>query len=343
MKKIALEEHFSTEAHMSCLRSRTGYPRIETIEDEKHNKVERILRSEVSAMVVSPKLIESLLDLGPGRISEMDEAGIDMQVLCTAGPSVEEFDVETGTAMAQEVNDEVARAIDSYPERFAGFATLMLKDPHAAAVELERAVRKLGLKGAKINSHVGGEYLDDRKYWEVFEVAEKLGVPIYLHPKEPGPDMVKPYAVYPELLTAMWGFAADTGLHAMRLICSGLFDTHPGLKIILGHLGEAIPFWLWRIDNHWAKRRARGSHNMKFKRKPSDYFKDNFFVTTSGMFCQRALQNTYMTLGADRILFAVDYPWESNEEAVRFIEDAPICDDDKEKICHLNAEKLLGL
>ena len=150
--------------------------------------------------------------------------------------------------------------------------------------------------------------------------------------------MLNLMATYPVLTTAVWGFAADTGLHTLRLICSGLFDAHPGLKIILGHLGEGIPFWLWRIDNHW----SRGPRTTP-RRRPSEYFKENFFVTTSGMFNDQAFQCVYQTLGAERMMFAVDYPSESNEEGAQFIESVAICDTDKEKICHLNAEKLLAL
>ena len=151
--------------------------------------------------------------------------------------------------------------------------------------------------------------------------------------------MVNPYLAYPRLDSAMLGFAAEVSLHALRLICSGVFDQYPKLNIILGHMGEALPYWLWRIDNIW----QRGPFTNIPKRLPSEYFKDNFYITTSGMFWQPPLLCACLAVGADRILFAVDYPMESSEKAVQFIETAPICDSDKEKICHLNAEKLLGL
>jgi len=171
------------------------------------------------------------------------------------------------------------------------------------------------------------------------EMAEKLGVPIYLHPRIPSPDMVKPYLSYPVLSTAMWGYGAEVSLHALRLICSGVFDQFPKLTIILGHMGEALPYWLWRLDSRW---QIGGGAN-KLKKLPSEYIKDNFFITTSGMFWQPPLICACSALGADRILFAVDYPMEPNKEAVQFMEEAPICDSDKEKICHLNTEKLLML
>ena len=326
MKKIAIEEHFSTEEYLSYLRLRKDYTRREIVEDEKYHSI-----------------VTMLLDLGEGRLSDMNESGIDMQVL-SLSIGVQQFDTSDAIALAKRTNDELSKIVKKCPERFAGFAALATQDPNAAADELERAVKGLGLKGANISSHIKGEYLDDQKYWVIFERAEKLDVPIYLHPARPSPDMVKPFLTYPLLADAMWGYAAEAGLHAMRLICSGVFDKYPGLKIILGHLGEALPFWLWRIDNRWLKEKVDPEPITKgLKKKPSQYVKDNFFVTLSGMFWEPALLCAYLALGADRILFAVDYPYESNDEAVQFIEGVPICDSDKEKICHINAEKILAL
>ncbi len=344
MKKIAIEEHFFTEEYLSYLRSRKDYPRLETVEDEKHHKIERLWSTPDRYRLRDPDEMGRLLDLGEGRLREMDEAGIDMQVLSLTAPGVEPFDAADGSAIAKKTNDELSAVIKKYPHRFAGFAALAPQDPSRAADELERAVKELGLKGATINSHVRGEYLDDKKYWIIFERAEKLEVPIYLHPREPSPDMLKPYLTYSVLAGSMWGFTAEVGLHAMRLICSGVFDEYPHLKIILGHLGEGLPFWLWRIDSRWLDVGAHDSALMgKLKKRPSQYVKDNFLVTTSGMFWQPAFLCAFLALGADRILFAVDHPMESNKEAVQFMEAAPICDSDKEKIYHLNAEQLFTL
>jgi predicted TIM-barrel fold metal-dependent hydrolase len=337
LKIIAIEEHFTTPSHQKALRSRKVFPKIETVVDASGKKVERLFRTPHSSQPVRVKEAAAMIDIGAGRIADMDRAGVAMQVLMLAGPSIEEFDVPSGTALARDINDELAQEVKKNPQRFAGFASLAYGDPNGAAAELERAVRSLGLKGAKINSHVGGEYLDDRKFWALFERAEKLGVPIYLHPKEPPQKMLDFMEPYSTLKMASWGFAVETGLHAMRLIASGLFDAHPGLKIILGHLGEGIPFWLWRIDNHWRREGSRA------KRLPGEYFRENFFVTTSGMFTLQPFMCVYHVLGADRIMFAVDYPSEPNDVAVKFIESLPICEADKAKICHANAEKLLGL
>lgn len=338
MKKIALEEHFFTASHLDYLRSRKDYPRLESFEDQNHNRVDRLLRMPGSSKLMVPRIMNGLLDVGAGRLAEMDKAGIDMQVLSMSGPSVEEFDISTGTALAREINDELAGIIKAHPGRFAGFATLAYGDPRGAADELERSVTTLGLRGAKINSHLGGQYLDDRKYWALFEAAEKLGVPVYLHPKEPPSGLLDLLAPYSLLTTAVFGFSLDGALHSMRLICSGLFDAFPRLKIVLGHLGEGLPFWLSRMDNHWLR-----NPMASLKKTPGEYFRDNFCVTTSGMFGIPQFLCVYQILGADRILFAVDYPYESNEEAVRFIDAVPISDGDKEKICHSNAETLLGL
>lgn len=343
MKRIAIEEHFDSEESVNYLRSRKDYPKIETIEDSKRNRIE-VMRYSPDYYSVRGPLVSRLLDVAEVRLKDMDEAGIDMQVLSFVAPGAEVFDAVTGTALAKKVNNELSRIIMKHPQRFAGFAALAPQDPKGAADELERAVKELGLKGAKINSNIRGEYLDDEKYWIIFERAEKLGVPIYIHPREPSPDMIKPYLTYPSLVGSMWGYAAEVGLHSMRLICSGVFDKYPGSKIILGHLGEALPFWLWRLDQRWQKGEVPLDQlPKKLMKKPSQYIKDNFFVATSGMFWQPALICTYLALGAENILFAVDYPFESNKEAVQFMETAPICDSDKEKIYHLNAEKLLAL
>jgi 5-carboxyvanillate decarboxylase len=342
MKVIDLEAHFFTEEYLEYLRGRKEVPKLETVEDERHEKFEQL--SYGPGLHLPHKMtLKYLLDLGEGRMREMDEAGIGLQVLSLSNPGPDTFDDPSeATTVAKKINDELSNAIRKYPARFIGLATLAPQIPEVAADELERAVKKLNLKGAKINSHVRGEYLDDEKYWVIFERAEKLGVPIYLHPKLPSPRMLQPYADYGFALAgASWGFAAETSLHAMRLIYSGVFDKYPELKIILGHLGEGLPFWLSRIDYSWLRKTRDLS--MKNLRKPSDYVRNNFMMTTSGMFFQPAFMCAYLALGADRLLFAVDYPYEANKEAVQFMAVAPICDSDKEKICHLTAENIFCL
>lgn len=348
MKKIALEEHFLTEEYIKYLYSRKESPKRDTIEEDG-KKFIRDWWSPNKYRLIDPDQpnMERITNLGEGRLKEMDAAGIDMQVLSLSFPGVELFDAPDGAAMSRIVNDKLSEVVKGYPDRFAGFAAIPAQDPGAAADELGRAVMELGLKGAIINGNIRGEFLDERKYWPIFERAEKLGVPIYIHPKMPPSDMIKPYLAYPGLAGAMLGFAAEASLHAMRLICSGVFDKYPGLKIILGHLGEAIPYWLWRIDSRLEDEKMSDLITAKFykdlQKNPSQYFKENFFVTTSGMFWEPVLQFVCSVLGAEKVLFAVDYPYESITAAAQFIEAIPMNDEDKAKICHLNAEKLLGL
>jgi len=344
MKKIDLEAHFFTNDYAEYLLSRKEYPKLETVKDERNQEFIRLSYGPTMYASRLHGLHNRLLDLEDIRLKEMDEAGIDMEVLTLGGPGCEQFDAKDGTFWAKKTNDDLSRIVKKYPDRYTGLAALAPQDPDGAADELVRAVKELGLRGGKINSHVRGEYLDGKKYWVIFEAAEKLGVPIYIHPNLPSPSMLPAYADYGYALagTAL-GFAAETSLHAMRLIYSGVFDKYPGLQIILGHLGEGLPFWLWRIDFFWLKLSHHTENRPRIERKPSDYVKDNFTATTSGMFFQPAFICSYLALGADRIAFAADYPFEENKNAVQFMESVPICDSDKEKIYHLNAEKLLKI
>jgi len=346
VKKIAIEEHFHTEEYIKYLYSRKEWPRREIIE-EGGKRIAREWWSETHYRLMDPDQPSPLTDLGEGRLKRMDEAGIDMQVVSLSFPGIELFDAAGGTAMARSTNNELSNAVKRYPDRLAGLAAIAPQNPDAAAKELERAVVKLGLKGAVVNGHIHGEYLDDKKYWVIFEVAEKLDVPIYIHPKMPSPDMIKPYLAYPGLASAILGFAAEASLHAMRLILSGVFDKYPKLKIILGHLGEAIPFWLWRIDSRWIEEKRADPSSAEFyknyRKSPAQCFKDNFYVTLSGMFWQPVLQFVCSVLGSDKVMFATDYPYESSKFAAEFIESVQLSLTDKEKICHLNAEKLLKL
>jgi 2,3-dihydroxybenzoate decarboxylase len=339
MKIIDFEAHFFTEEFVNYMWSRKELPNFATM--DVGGKKEEGVWFAPGVWGPRTKNLKALLDLDQGRIEEMDAAGISVQVLSLAGPGCELFEPSEGTEQARRSNDRLAEAIKRHPDRFLGFAALAPQDPGGAAKELERTVKELGFKGGKINSHVrGGEYLDEEKYWVILEKAEKLGVPIYIHPRIPSPQMLKPYADYGYALAgAALGFGAETALHAMRLVMSGVFDRYPGLKIILGHLGEALPFWLDRLD------RKGITHGVKVKlqRKPSDYIRDNFVMTFSGMFFTPAFLCVYLALGADSIVFASDYPFEPLQDATQFIEKVPICDSDKHKICYGNAEKLVNL
>ena len=281
-----------------------------------------------------------LHDFGALRIKEMDDAGIDIQVLSHGAPSTQKLPAQTAAAMATRVNDRLAAIVAKHPARFAGFAALPTAVPEAAADELERTAQ-LGFKGAMLHGLSNGEFLDDKKFWPIFARAEKLDLPIYLHPSQPHPDVIKTYYQdyvkdFPMLPRATWGYTVETATLAIRLVLSGVFEQHPKLKIILGHLGETLPFLVWRVDHTLAR---PGQKSVSFR----DVFCNNFYVTTSGNFSNPALLCCVMEMGIDRILFAVDWPFVMNPPATRWMEGVPLCDEDKAKILSGNAKRLLKM
>jgi len=275
-------------------------------------------------------------DLGEGRLRRMDADGIDMQLLLLSSPGVQTLEEPLATALAAMSNDRLAQAVRNYPDRLAGLAAVAPQNPQKAAAELQRAVISLGLKGAVINSHTNGEYLDDKKFWPILESAEALDVPIYIHPRDPSPQLGGPLGI-PGFLVG-WGWALEVGTHAIRLIASPVFDEFPKLKFVLGHMGECVPFLLPRLDNRYA--RDRGP---KRKARPSEYFKEHFVITTSGMNFHPQLLMTIQELGIERVLFAADWPFEGSKEAVDGIETSPLSGADKEKIFHTNAARVFRL
>ena len=281
-----------------------------------------------------------LMDVGAGRIAHMDEVGMDVEVLSLTSPGVQLFDADLATGLAADANDQLAAAIKANPTRLAGLAAVAPQDPAAAAREIERG-KTLGLCGVIINSHTRSEYLDLPKFRPILEAAEALDMPIYLHPREPGPSMVTPYLDY-GLYFATWGFSAETGLHAMRLIMSGAFDRHPRLRIVLGHMGEGIPYWLQRIDNRYALQVKIGATG-KLPRRPSEYFLDNFVITTAGVTSMPALRLSLDELGVDRIMFAADFPYEDDGEAVRFMNEAKVTEEERKKLYETNAVRYFKL
>jgi 2,3-dihydroxybenzoate decarboxylase len=282
-----------------------------------------------------------LLDVTGERLQIMDDNGVDVHLLSLTAPGVQVFDDARATALAALVNDRLAETIAQHPSRFAGLAAVAPQDPKAAAAEIERAVRELGLNGVVINSHTRNEYLDDEKFWPIFEAAEGVGAPIYIHPRSPSAQMAAPYKRF-GLETGIYGFQAETGLHAIRLICSGVFDRFPDLTIVLGHLGEGVPFWLWRVD-YMHPVRSSFNTRPRLELKPSEYFTRNFRITTSGMNWPPALRFCIEAVGADNIMFAIDYPYQLTEGAVQFMNDVPIPDEQKRKIFHQNAERVFRI
>jgi uncharacterized protein len=319
MKTIALEEHFVT---VDFLKATGAYgadapPRLQQMQAQ-------------------------LLDLGSGRIAAMDEAGLDLQVLSLT-TLVGSLQAASATAVLHDANDELAAAVRAHPGRFAGFAALNTKDPTGAAKEFERCVNALGFKGALLSGTTDGEFLDQPKFIPIFEAANALRVPIYLHPAPP-PKAVKDvyFAGLPGetgfvLSIAGWGWHAETGLHSLRLIVSGLFDRFPELQVIIGHMGEGVPYALVR-SNQLLTAVARN-----LKHSVAEYFHRNFHVTTSGYFTLPPFQCAYDVVGIDRLMYSVDYPFSPNTQGRDFLNSLKLSPDDKAKLTHMNAAALLRL
>ena len=338
MKKIALEEHFISPEYAQHVRD----VQSEATGSGKPSEFEALLADPMMRKGI--EAVEAkLLDVGEGRLAAMDACGIDMQVLSLSAPTFAaiqgESDTKQAIRLARQSNDYLAEQVRKHPDRFAGFAALPLQDPDAAADELERAVTQLGFKGALVNGHTNGEYLDERKFWGVWERAEQLGVPVYLHPADSPEDQMKIYKGYPGLRSAVWNWTVETATHALRIICSGIFDAFPHATMLLGHMGEALPYTLRRIDDGW-----KGTPQSKqLQHLPSYYVKNNVFITTSGNCSTEALLCALLAVGTDHILFSTDYPYASLNSMVQFVETAPISEIDRGKICHGNAERLLKL
>ncbi len=326
-KVIALEEHFATPL---SLKSRGRW-----LNEASTNP---------STAARSTKLVAQLLDLGEGRIAAMDEAGIDMQILSLTAPGVEQLDVTEAVSVARDANERVAEATRLYPKRLAGFATIPTSSPKEASETLEKAVHEYGFKGAMINGHIRGRYLDDRFFWPILERAEALKVPLYIHPTVPPQQVIETSykgnfseEVSYLLATAGWGWHIETALHVLRLIFSGAFDSYPELQVMVGHLGEALPFMLHRIDRRMSK------ETTKLHRSVAEYLRENIYYTFGGFNFTPAFLNLLLEVGADRIMFSADHPYLPMSAARSFLDDLPVSPVDKAKIAHGNAEKLMGL
>src|SRR5689334_283215 len=290
---------------------------------------------------MKPPRIAERMPLGALRLKEMDEAGIDIQVLSHTNPGVQKLDAETSVRMAKAANDRLYETVRANPTRFAAFATLPTPDPKAAADELERTVTKYGFKGAMVHGLTAGRFFDDKMFWPVFERAQALDVPLYMHPAIPHPAVIEAYYKdyakdFPMFIRAAWGFTAETATQGIRLVLSGVLDEYPRTKIIMGHLGEGLPFLLWRIS-HSLKREGKDTKVFR------DYFCEHFYVTTSGFFSNPALLCTVMEMGIDRVMFSVDYPFVDNSLGTKWIDTIPLCAEDKEKLLSGNAKRLLKM
>jgi 2,3-dihydroxybenzoate decarboxylase len=325
-RKIALEEHFAVE---------------ETLGD-----------SQVFAVAYGgawPELRARLLDIHDRRIREMDAHGIEMTLLSLNAPTVQAVPDATKAAdLARRANDFLADQVAKRPDRFRGFAALPMQDPELAAAELTRAVTELGFVGALVNGFSeldadgGVTYYDTDVHRPFWAQLEALDVPFYLHPRNPLPRDARIYAGHEWLLGPTWGFGQETAVHALRLMGSGVFDAHPGLRIVLGHMGEGLPYNLWRVDNHnaWIE---RSTSPYPARRRIADYFSENFYITTSGNFHTQTLVDAILELGADRIMFSTDWPFENVNHAANWFDSAPISENDRRKIGRDNALALFRL
>lgn len=321
MRTIALEEH-------------VGSPKIAAAAKAT---------GRMLARKTPDRVIEKMRDLGAGRLADMDAAGIDMQVLSATGVGLDKLDRTTGAALARENNDMLAEVIRLHPDRFAAFALLAMQDPEGAAFELERCVVNLGFKGALISGTINDRFLDDPRFEPVLAQAEKLDVPLYLHPAPPPAQVYDAYFsglpadIAGSLATSAWGWHVETGLHSLRLVVAGVFDRFPKLQVIIGHMGENLPFSLARADNRLTP------FTTHLQRRVMDYFLNNFHLTTSAYFTLPPLLCALMVFGVDRMMFSVDYPFSPNAPGRTLLDTAPLSPADLEKIAHINAERLLKL
>jgi len=323
MRTITLEEHFASPAFL----------------DGPGRKLK-----ERAAKIGGPaaRFLEQLSDLGDNRIAEMDAAGVDMQILSLTSPGVEQLEAAEAASFARETNDFLAEAIRSHPTRFGGFAALPTADPDAAVAELERTIHDYGFKGAVINGHIQGRYLDDKFFWPIFERAEALSVPIYLHPTPPPQPVIEAsYGGFSPIVTELfagpgWGWHIETAIHVIRIILGGTFDRYPGLQIVIGHMGETLPFMLQRLD-------MMPAAMTKISRPISSYLRENIHYTFSGFNYTPTFLDLLLEVGVDRIMFSADHPYASMVQARAFLDRLPVSPADRERIAHGNAERLLKL
>jgi uncharacterized protein len=316
---------------------------MRTITLEEHYATTGFLSGPGGWLASRPGIVEPISDLGDGRIAAMDDAGVDLAVLSLAAPGVEQLDGPEAVRLARDCNDELAAAVGRYPDRLAGFATVPISAPEAAAEELERAVRRDGFPGAVINGHSQGRYLDDPFFDPVLSRAAALEVPIYLHPTIPPAGVIESsYAGFADQVTVAfatvgWGWHINTATHVLRLILGSVFDRYPSLQIIIGHMGEATSFMLPRLDATLAPELTGLRHPV------STYLRQNVHYTFANFNDVATYANLVAQVGVGRVCFSTDYPFGSMRAARAFLDNLPLSDDDRASISHRNAERLLGL
>ncbi len=319
---------------------------MRTVALEEHAAVPELW--DAVGFTLPPPLRARLEDMGEGRIAELDANGIDFQIMSMQPADCDDQALSRRATLA--FNEAAAAAIAAHPTRLAAFATLPYHDPKEAAAELERAVTQLGLRGALVGTRTGAGFLSEEANWPIFEAAEALGVPIYVHPSMPPKVIFEGYyadlgdPLGRALSMGLWGWHLDTGMHTVRLIARGVFDRFPKLQAIVGHMGEGIPFMMARIEEGFAGlARFVPGFDVPFERPFRNYFHSNIHLTTSGFFDNVSLQCAITAVGVDRIMFSVDYPYSSNGEGRAFIDAAPLENGDREAIAHGNADRLFGL
>ena len=336
MKRIDFENHFGTPEWVDALLANPDYPRFERSAD---GHLRLVYRPDAREPFPDPH-VAKLLDIGEGRIAMMDSFGIDVAVLSLVAPGAEHFEPAVGTEVAKKANDTLAEAMQRFPGRFEGYAALAPKDPDSAVDELQRAVKELGMKGWKTHCNYGDSYLDEKQYWPILAKAEQLGAPIYLHPTVPKIPEFWTYGI--SLAGATFGFGAETALAAVRLVLSGALDAFPNLKIILGHYGEGLPFLMKRID--WLNTRPHTKDDsdalVSLRRKPSQYFRDNFLVTTSGNYLDAAFRCTRDVLGIESIMLGTDYPFDNPGECLAFLGSLGLSAEEESALFERNAAKV---
>jgi predicted TIM-barrel fold metal-dependent hydrolase len=327
---VAVEEHFATRRYLEAAAELDVWAGDE------------LEMSQMRGPFLAPWMMEKLGDLDV-RLAVMDRSGTDVALLSLNPPGVQPYEpVDAARALVESANDEMAEAVGRHPDRFAGLGAVAPQDPEHAAREIERIMGPLGLSGLMICSHTQGRYLDDPVFEPLLAAAEEHEATIYLHPRYPSAQMIAPYRDY-GMVAAVWGYQADAGTHAVRLILSGVLDRHPRLRIVLGHLGEGLPLWMRRLDNRYAfayQAAAADLGMVELELTPSEYLLRNFAVTTSGMDDPEALAFVLGRVGEDNVLFAIDYPYEDSDAATEFLRAADLTESQRTKIAHANAERL---
>jgi 5-carboxyvanillate decarboxylase len=336
-RKIAVEEAFSIPEIAAELQKISRYPG----DSADLPLLKGIYDNDAAAGYNKMGFLDGLLDVEDRRLKDMDQHGVDMHLLLLTAPGVQMFDADTATELAALSNDRLAGFISRHPTRFAGLASFAPHSPKRAVKEMERAMRDLKLNGFVVNSHTHSEYFDNPKYWPILEAAEALNGCIYIHPRGASDGLKGPLRDY-GMDSAMWGYGVEVGTHAVRMMASGVFDRFPKLKICLGHMGEAVHFWIWRTTFMNSRAQAIG-RSPKTKLSMAEYFQRNFVITTSGVEDPLALEYSIKKIGADNVLWAIDYPYQPTAPAVAFMDAAPVSDVDKAKIYHRNAERIFHI